>query len=232
MTNPPYIIAVTGLGPALGTGKTTTLTILAYMLYREGRTIYSNFGLKIPHKNFYDLLKTPQTLLNSNLRFAGIVVDDSNLIIESRRSSQSWSLFMSYFAQQCRKRDIRLVYSGPILAWTDVRFWDIASMHIRCWHDSDTNTLYWHIVDWRDAEPKQFKIAFTVPQEIYDLFDTKEILLPAFMETGMKQVCPECGSGDLRYSRRDDMQYCGRCGWYRVGVRHGKKKREVVKHAD
>jgi len=229
-TKKPHIVWVTG--PALGSAKTWTLALLGYLLHSAGYTVYTNFKVNYPHKNFWDLYYDIKKLFT--LKHCAIILDDVNNVpgFESRRPSDPLNILFSHFGQQCRKRDLYLFFSCPRLLWGEIRLWDISSIHIFADHMlvDGKEMVKWEVLDKRFDPPKDYVQWFNA-EPIYGLYDTEETMSPAALTeraelsdvpvTGKSikipvTVCPRCNtSSRLNYNRTLSLQYCSKCGWER-----------------
>lgn len=236
-TKKPYIIWVTG--PALGSAKTWTLTLLGYLLHLMGYTVYTNFSVGYPHRDFWELYYDIKKLFK--LKKCAILLDDVNNIpgFESRRPGDPLNILFSHFGQQCRKRDLYLFFSCPRLLWGEIRLWDISSMHIYADHMlvDGVEMVKWEILD-RRFDPSRESVRWFCAEPVYPMYDTGETMLPAALteraEIGNVPVtgkpiktpqtsCPRCGRSDVYYKMAENMQYCRKCGWQRKILRSASK---------
>lgn len=114
----------------VGSGKSTTVAAYAIDEYRksEGKLkifavnmhLYSTPDLKIKYvycSSVYQLLK----LINSDVISDGIIIiDESYIEADARRSSNPMTLVLTWFSQQIRKRHIHMYYivqNGRFLEW-------------------------------------------------------------------------------------------------------------------
>lgn len=251
-TKKPYITCVTG--STLGTFKTGTLALLDYMMYRQGFTIYSNHKLNFPHKDFWDVYNDISQL--AHVKDAVFSIDDANNLPgwESRRSGDPLNILTSNIAQGNRKKNRYLFFSAPRLIWVEIRLWDLALIHIYTDHMkvAGEDMVKWEVLDKRFPvhDPRRYYERWLYAKDIYPLYDTEELITPTMMSErpemaykvpmngpSIKEpvaVCPRCesagrGAGDLRFSRRDSLQYCRKCGWERE-IRKSKARAKVRKH--
>jgi hypothetical protein len=245
-TKKPYIVGVTG--STLGTFKTGTLALLDYAMYRQGFTVYANHELKFPHKNFWDLYNDTEQLVHA--KNAVFSIDDANNLPgwESRRSGDPLNILVSNVAQGNRKMNRYLFFSAPRLIWVEIRLWDLAVVHIYTDHMrvGDEDMVKWEVLDKRYPvrDPRRYYERWLHADKIYSLYDTGELITPTMLserpEMSYKvpmsgppikdavSSCPRCesagrGGGDLRFSRRDGLQYCRKCGWEREIKRKEKR---------
>ena len=107
----------------MGTGKTTTGVAQIVDSYKEDPTlrIFSNvhlFGIR--HVFVPDIESTLKMLKNPAFRHAKLLVDESYIGAEARRSSSTSSIMYSWVMQQMRKRDMEVIWvvqNSRMLDW-------------------------------------------------------------------------------------------------------------------
>jgi hypothetical protein len=116
----------------MGSGKTLSMVKQAYELYKKGHKIYSNFHLSFPHT-----ILTLEEILNyaeSNTNFVNSVwlLDEITLLMDSRRSSSSKNLYLSYVILQSRKRSFWLFFTTQYIHMVDRRLRSATNCLVEC----------------------------------------------------------------------------------------------------
>ena len=102
-----------------GAGKSLTMTKDAYQYYKDGWTVYSNIDLNFPHEfmSNEDILK----IGDGDLENVILVIDEIQILVDSRRSPSKANLDFSHFIQQIRKRHIIILCTAQYGGTVDVR---------------------------------------------------------------------------------------------------------------
>lgn len=112
-----------------GAGKTLLMTYMLHQDYLNGKRIISNYKLNFPHE-----------ILNSNmlmhhreeLHDAVIGIDEASLYMDSRRSMSEFSVTISYFLFQSRKRSVDVYLTAQQIGSLDVRLRDNCDFIVWC----------------------------------------------------------------------------------------------------
>lgn len=103
-----------------GAGKTLTMTKDAYNYYCMGWTVYSNIEFNFPHEYISE-----DDILNidgdSPIANCVLVIDEIQILLDSRRSARNRNVDFSYFIQQIRKRGIILLCTTQFTGTVDLR---------------------------------------------------------------------------------------------------------------
>jgi len=164
-----------------GCGKTLTMIKDALRYQENGWPIYSNIALEIPHT-----LLTTEEIINigkSDLKDCVLLIDEIQVLVDSRRSARSGNLDFSYFIQQIRKRNITILCTTQFSGTVDLRLRqhvDIiarprfdkkllvcAVMYIDATVESMTD-LY--------SEPMSIEIVYDA-RDVFRFYDTKNIIV-------------------------------------------------------
>jgi hypothetical protein len=101
-----------------GAGKTLTMVKDAYKYKLNGYKIYSNIEL-----NFSEFMENEEiiNIQKTNIENAILIIDEIQLLLDSRRSSRKGNLDFSYFIQQIRKRKIIILCTTQFSGTVDLR---------------------------------------------------------------------------------------------------------------
>lgn len=103
-----------------GSGKTLTMVKDAYKYFLNGWKIYSNLHLSFEHT--FMTTEDIMNIDNTTLSDVVLLVDELQVIMDSRRSARDGNLSLSYFIQQIRKRRIVLLATAQFTGDVDKRF--------------------------------------------------------------------------------------------------------------
>lgn len=103
-----------------GAGKTLTMTKDAYNYYCLGWKVYSNIEFNFPHEYINDEDIT-NIDADSPIRNCVLVIDEVQILLDSRRSQKGRNIDFSYFIQQIRKRGIILLCTTQFTGTVDLR---------------------------------------------------------------------------------------------------------------
>lgn len=92
----------------------------AYKYYLNGWTIYSNLHLSFEHT--FMTTEDIMNIDNTDITDVVLLVDELQVIMDSRRSARDGNLSLSYFIQQIRKRRIVLLATAQFTGDVDKRF--------------------------------------------------------------------------------------------------------------
>jgi len=103
-----------------GAGKTLTMTKDAYNYYCMGWNVYSNIEFQFPHEYISenDIISIDA---DSSINNCVLVIDEIQVLLDSRRSSRGRNVDFSYFIQQIRKRNIILLCTTQFTGTVDLR---------------------------------------------------------------------------------------------------------------
>ena len=164
----------------MGSGKTLSMVRQAYMLYKMGKTVYSNFDLQFPHKNF--TLKELMDYSKDGTTFydAVFLIDEAHIFIDSRSSFSAKNKVLSYFITQTRKKDVYLMYTTQHFMQVDKRLRQNTDVFVECHskkaRDGDQYTMnIYHIIRMDGTEDRVFLYR---SKDFYSLYDTREVVKP------------------------------------------------------
>ena len=102
-----------------GAGKTTTMVLDAYNYHLRDINIYTNmksltFGKSVEEKDIITLIE------DKSFKNCVLMIDEIQVIFDSRRSGRKENINFLYFIQQIRKRNITLLYTTQFSRRVDV----------------------------------------------------------------------------------------------------------------
>jgi len=159
-----------------GAGKTLTMVKDALGFYNNGWDIYSNFSIGIPYKKIDNV-----GLLNlgeNNIRDCVILVDEIQLLMDSRRSMKKENLNFSYFIQQIRKKGIVLLCTTQFTRTTDVRLREHVDIVVKPKFLKQYPVVeveYFDMTSEEDLGYIESKVIIYDPIKLFNLYDTNEI---------------------------------------------------------
>ena len=103
-----------------GSGKTLTMIKDAWQLYNSGYEIYSNINIGFDH-TFIDGMDAIQIDKNSDLKDCVLLIDELQVLFDSRKSMKKENVNFSNFLQQIRKRNIILLCTTQFAGTVDLR---------------------------------------------------------------------------------------------------------------
>jgi len=161
-----------------GAGKTLTMVKDALNFYDKGWDIYSNFDISIPYKKVVndDLINLAT---NDNINNCVLLVDEIQLLIDSRRSMKKESLNFTYFIQQIRKKGIILLCTTQFTRTVDVRLREHVDIVVkpRIYREYPVvEAEYFDVTSEEELGYIESKIIVYNPQRIFSLYDTNEVL--------------------------------------------------------
>lgn len=111
-----------------GSGKTACMTRDAYISYLRGKTIYSNYHLNFPYKPL-----TKDVINNfkeSDISNCVLLVDEIQVLFNSRTFLKKRNMSFSTFIQQTRKRGVDLFFTTQSLRTVDVNIRENVDLHV------------------------------------------------------------------------------------------------------
>ena len=154
----------------MGTGKTLLAT---YFASKEARPVYANYNIDIPN---YRELK-PE-MLSELTEPSLVIIDESYTWLESRKSMQNLSIYMSYILFQSRKRGIDFILTVQELGTVDLRFRNFTEYLIDAEKMKDGSFEYTVRRGLHDKNPFKMIMPPTQAQQLFPLFDTMQMVNP------------------------------------------------------
>lgn len=164
------IIAYTG---KLGSGKTLSMTKQLYEDHKNDKSeIFTNYGLKFPHKLLdASFMKDFKSL---NLTHCSVGVDEFHVFMDSRSSARKSNRLISYFILQTRKRDTHLYYTTQFFNQVDKRLRNITDIIVECKSLTVQGEKY-IISTMTTREGKRYRTSFKA-SDYFKLYDTNEVI--------------------------------------------------------
>lgn len=103
-----------------GAGKTLSMVRDGYKFHLNGMKVYSNIAVQYPHEYISedDILKIDD---KSHINNCVLMVDEIQILLDSRRSMNDENVNFSRFIQQIRKRNIILLGTAQFSNTVDLR---------------------------------------------------------------------------------------------------------------
>jgi hypothetical protein len=164
-----------------GAGKTLSMTNDAFQYYNAGYKIYTNmkslsFAECIDEDQILELAK------NDDFQDCALVLDEIQVLFDSRRSGRKQNINFLYFIQQIRKRNVHLLYTTQFSRRVDLGVREHTDIEARP-KIIDKTARYGVklcMVTYEDLTasyetmvPVLFRKVF-IANEVYDFFDTNE----------------------------------------------------------
>jgi hypothetical protein len=165
-----------------GAGKTLTMVKDGYKYKLSGYKIYSNIEL-----DFTEYMENEQILdiQKTEIRDAILIIDEIQLLLDSRRSARKGNLDFSYFIQQIRKRNIIILCTTQFSGTVDLRLRQHVDIVARPKYDKDLHVCEVSYIDMTALNDNMFMndTDFTIPaitivydaENIFPLYDTNRI---------------------------------------------------------
>lgn len=118
----------------MGSGKTGTAVLLAYVSHKKGRKIYSNYHLNFPYEPFDDTIFYSLAEQNFNLSNAYVFADEGYMYMSSRLTQSKLNRCVNYYAVQTRKREVDMAITTHTFERLDKWIRDLVNMRISCKH--------------------------------------------------------------------------------------------------
>ena len=162
-----------------GSGKTLTIVKDAINYKANGWTVYSNFKIEgvslISNKDILELDK------KSDIRDCVLVVDEIQVLFDSRKSMKSENVSFSNFLQQIRKRGIILLCSTQYSGTVDLRLRQHVDVEVKPKYYKEygvCEAIYTDLntIDDYNPYPEQVSVAF-FGRDVFCKYDTRETIV-------------------------------------------------------
>lgn len=159
-----------------GSGKTLSAVGYAYDCYNQGRTVYSNIGLKFPHKRL--TRKEVQNIMKQNqLQDCVFLIDEIHTITDARRSMTKRNVNWSYFFTQSRKRGVDIIATTQREEQVDLRYRLNCDYFMDCEKRQLTPHKFVIIEHWYCPDTNnKFKKINKHPENVFKIYSTDEIV--------------------------------------------------------
>jgi hypothetical protein len=102
-------------------GKTLSLSYFAYLYFKNGYKIYSNYNLKFPHEKLSKSLINEYTKSRKQFKKSVFCIDEIYLFFDSRNFGQKGNKIFSYFVTQSSKNDVHIFGTAQFFNTVDKR---------------------------------------------------------------------------------------------------------------
>ena len=178
----PHLVAILG---DIGAGKTALMTHLLRKDYMNGHNIIATYKLYFPkykgcpeihdskdYDKVHVAFKEDLPFMNN----ATVGFDELQMGADARLGVKGLNRRLSYIAMQARKRDLDIIFTAQRNMHFDIRFRDLVSKIILVEQvHHDPVTIKCVFIDPKTVE-KISSIYFYPDQELFDSYDTKEII--------------------------------------------------------
>lgn len=166
-----------------GAGKTLSMVKDAYMYKKDGYKIYANIELDFAeYMENEDILNIHKT----DLEDCVLVIDEIQLLLDSRRSARKGNVDFSYFIQQIRKRRIIILCTTQFSGTVDLRLRQHVDVVARPKYDKELHVCEVTYIDLTAMNDSIFinsSEEMTIPsvsivynaETIFPLYDTNRI---------------------------------------------------------
>lgn len=160
-----------------GSGKTLTLVQLGLDYYTLGWKIFSNFKCSYAKKISNDFIINLDT--HSDLRDCVILVDEIQVLFDSRLWKSASSISFSHFLMQIRKRNIVILGSTQYVDTVEKRFRQHVDVLICPEFDEDYLVCYvtfYDLTSFEDSSVPDFFSYAYYAKPLFPLYDTSEMI--------------------------------------------------------
>ena len=188
---------IIGIHGYLGSFKTDTAVLLAYLCSEDGYEVMSNQPLNEPffpkettHKLDMDMIRR-YAIIGEPLPYEKLFIlgDEWQQVMDARRSMDNDELVNTYFIMQTRKRGVIMVYVTSLRGMSDLRLRDNTNLIIKtykrhrmggdiCYEDMCMRPHYadWYIINV--AANRGVHKYWKNPELGFELYDSKYIISP------------------------------------------------------
>jgi ABC-type uncharacterized transport system ATPase subunit len=173
---------IVGIIGKMGSGKTLTMTLLAYIMQQSGKNIRTNFNINFPHQ-----IMTKADITNygkgqgQEIQNTVLCLDEVQTILDCRTSNKN--RVMTYFILQTRKRGVDILYTSQQFFNVEKRLRENTNILLECTpvKKEGTKTLEYIHIDVIEYHGREIfspikTINLKVSDKIYKLYDTYQII--------------------------------------------------------
>lgn len=113
-------------------GKTLVMTSFAYDYYKKGYKIYSNYNLNFPYELITSELLKEYTLSNKQFNKVVFLIDEINIIFDSRNFGKKSQKIFTYFILQSSKRNVNILGTTQQFNTIEKRFRENVNFKCYC----------------------------------------------------------------------------------------------------
>lgn len=165
-----------------GSGKTASMVRDAYISYTKGRKIYSNIHLYFPYEPITH--ENISKLKDSEFDNCVLLIDEIQVIFNSRNFQSKRNKDFSIFVQQTRKRKVDLFFTTQSLRTVDVNIRENIDINVfpKPIYDDNENLIGFESI-YQDPYGregfgiyKDLSIVSYLAKPIFKLYDTNQIV--------------------------------------------------------
>lgn len=165
-----------------GAGKTLSMVKDGYKYKLNEYKVYSNIEL-----DFAEFMENEEiiNIQKTDIENAVLIIDEIQLLLDSRRSARKGNLDFSYFIQQIRKRNIIILCTTQFSGTVDLRLRQHVDIVARPKYDKELKVCEITYIDMTSINDSMFMNDndFQIPsitivydaQDIFSLYDTNRI---------------------------------------------------------
>ena len=175
-----------------GAGKTLTMVKDALKYKKQGWKIYSNIELGFSHEYISetDILKIDE---DSDINNSVLVIDEIQLLLDSRRSTAGTNLNFSYFVQQIRKRNMILLCTAQFGGTVDLRLRQHTDILAKPRYNKEFKVCEVSYIDLTAIDeynifdkPKTITVTFNC-EPLFDNYNTNQIISSSLKKRKQKK---------------------------------------------
>jgi hypothetical protein len=176
------IVAICG---GMGSGKTLTMSYMAYQEFKEHVQIYSNYGLKLRKGIITKKLLLEYVTGDTQLKDCCLCIDEMQTLLDCRDFGKKDNKLISYLILQTRKKGVNLYYTTQQFYNVEVRLRRNTDIIINCspiYKGTGRGKVLKAVVlefckiGQYDVMTRIKKMVIKEPQKLYHLYDTNEII--------------------------------------------------------
>lgn len=178
------------------------MSYFAYLYYKNGYTVYSNYNLSFPHIKLTKDIILEYTMSRKQFEKSVFCIDEIYLFFDSRNFSKNANRIFSYFLVQSSKNNVHIFGTAQFLNTIEKRFrenltfrcfcqrvvydtilkkYNDVENHIRFLPQFMLNNLYIKnvfLIKSQNMFSESFKsnVYYLKSQECFNLYDTKELI--------------------------------------------------------
>lgn len=172
---------ILGIFGNVGKFKTALATLIIWLYLQAGVPVYTNYKIDFPEYSHLLHKLSLSQLLELDVDFGVIVIDEVYTIAEARISMSKVNRFFSYFIFQSRKIRVHIIYTSQLTSAVDLRLFNLTDKKIACYGLQKDGTVKIKLVyDHNGKEKKKsYRISLDVFKTwIFNHYDTYEPIDP------------------------------------------------------
>ena len=174
---------IIGIIGKMGSGKTLTMVLLAYIMQKSGKRLKTNFDINITHEKITKSdIKAYGDGKGQEIRETVLCLDEVQTMLDCRTSSKN--RIMTYFILQTRKRGVDILYTTQQFFNVEKRLRENTNMILEChpeYSPLDKKKLLAIRIDIIEYHGREIftpvkTLRFKADEKIYKLYDTYQII--------------------------------------------------------